>query len=84
MKPIHYVFLWIGEATLFMLALMLLFLLMPEMKVYDLIRLYTGIIPGDAWDKYYFLGLCISALLIVSIIIYTLALLKKKRNKCVN
>ncbi|MBZ0059624.1 MULTISPECIES: hypothetical protein [unclassified Leclercia] len=80
MKPMHFVFLWIGEAFLFTLALITLYLFIPEMKAYDLIRLYTGVIPGDTWDKYYFLALCITALLTVSVIVYILALFKKRQH----
>lgn len=78
MKPVQYVLLWIGEACLYTVVLVLLFVLMPEVKVYSLIRIYTGVIPGDTWDKYYFLFICISSLLIVSIIVYLTALIRKR------
>lgn len=79
MKPIQYVLLWVGEAFLYILVLVLLFIMMPEVKFYEWIRIYAGVIPGDAWDKYYFLGLCIASLLIVSVIIFLTALVKRKR-----
>lgn len=78
MKPMHYVLLWIGKALLFALVLAALFLLIPEMKAYSLVRMFTNVIPGDTWDKYYFLSLCISSLLIVAIIVYISASLKKR------
>ena len=78
MKPMHYVLLWIGEALLFALVLAALFLLIPEMKAYSLVRMFTDVIPGDTWDKYYFLSLCILSLLIVAIIVYITASLKKR------
>lgn len=78
MKPMHYVLLWIGEALLYTLVLAALFLLIPEMKVYSLVRMFTDVIPGDTWDKYYFLALCIASLLIVAIIVYISASLKKR------
>lgn len=78
MKPMHYVLLWIGEALLFALVLAALFLLIPEMKAYSLVRMFTDVIPDDTWDKYYFLSLCISSLLIVAIIVYISASLKKR------
>ena len=78
MKPMHYVLLWIGEALLYTLVLAALFLLIPEMKVYSLVRMFTDVITGDTWDKYYFLSLCIASLLIVAIIVYISASLKKR------
>ena len=78
MKPLHYVFLGIGEALLYTLVLAALFLLIPEMKAYSLVRIFTDVIPGDTWDKYYFLSLCILSLLIVAIIVYITASLKKR------
>lgn len=78
MKPIHYALLWIGEALLFTVVLVLIYALMPEVKVYSLIRMYTDVIPGDTWDKYYFLFLCVSSLLIVAILVYLTALIKKR------
>jgi len=78
MKPMHYVLLWVGEAFLYVLVLASLFLFMPEIKAYSLVRIFTGVIPGDTWDKYYFLSLCIASLLIVAIIIYISASLKKR------
>ncbi|NYU11771.1 hypothetical protein A8O28_20810 [Enterobacteriaceae bacterium CCUG 67584] len=78
MKPLHYVLLWIGEALLYTLVLAALFLLIPEMKAYSLVRMFTDVIPGDTWDKYYFLSLCILSLLIVAIIVYITASLKKR------
>ncbi|WP_336998417.1 hypothetical protein [Leclercia sp. M50] len=78
MKPLHYVLLWIGEALLYTLVLAALFLLIPEMKAYNLVRMFTDVIPGDTWDKYYFLSLCILSLLIVAIIVYITASLKKR------
>lgn len=78
MKPVQYVLLWIGEASLYIVVLVILFILMPEIKVYNLIRMYTGVIPGDTWDKFYFLFLCMSSLLIVSIVVYLTALIRKR------
>ncbi|GEM_PF-4810241 len=45
MKPLHYVLLWIGEALLYTLVLAALFLLIPEMKAYSLVRIFTDVIP---------------------------------------
>jgi ABC-type Fe3+-siderophore transport system permease subunit len=78
MKPIQYALLWVGEALLFTVVLVLIYVLMPEVKVYSLIRMYTGVIPGDTWDKYYFLFLCVSSLLIVALLVYLTALIKKR------
>jgi len=78
MKPIQYALLWIGEALLFTVVLVLIYALMPEVKVYSLIRMYTGVIPGDTWDKYYFLYICVLSLLIVAILVYLTALIKKR------
>lgn len=78
MKPIQYVLLWIGEAFLYMAVFVSLFVLMPEVKLYWFIRRYTSVIPGDTWDKYYFLFLCTASLLIVSIVVYLAAMIKKR------
>lgn len=78
MKPIQYVLLWIGEAFLYTVVLMLLFAILPEVKVYDFIRMHTTVIPGDTWDKYYFLFLCVASLFIVSIIVYLIAVIKRR------
>ncbi|ANZ04497.1 MULTISPECIES: hypothetical protein [Raoultella] len=78
MKPIQYALLWIGEALLYAVVFVLLFLFMPEVKTYYLIRRYTEVIPGDIWDKYYFLSLCIASLLIVAIVVYITAAIKRR------
>lgn len=78
MKPIQYALLWIGEAFLYAAVFVLLFLLLPEVKVYYLIRRYTDVIPGDIWDKYYFLSLCIASLFIVAIVVYITAAIKRR------
>lgn len=78
MKPIQYALLWVGEALLFTVVLVLMYVMMPEVKVYSFIRMYTGVIPGDTWDKYYFLSICVSSLLIVAMLIYLTALIKKR------
>ncbi|MXF45669.1 hypothetical protein GR294_03640 [Raoultella sp. Lac2] len=77
MKPIQYALLWIGEALLYTVVFVLLFLFMPEVKTYYLIRRYTEVIPGDIWDKYYFLSLCIASLFIVAIVVYVTAAIKR-------
>ncbi|PJR67952.1 hypothetical protein [Raoultella sp. T31] len=78
MKPIQYALLWIGEALLYTVVFVLLFLFMPEVKTYYLIRRYTEVIPGDIWDKYYFLSLCIASLFIVAIVVYVTAAVKRR------
>ena len=78
MKPIQYALLWIGEALLYTVVFVLLFLFMPEVKTYYLIRRYTEVIPGDIWDKYYFLALCVASLLIVAIVVYITAAIKRR------
>ncbi|EOA1822658.1 hypothetical protein ACHUNR_001090 [Raoultella planticola] len=78
MKPIQYALLWIGEALLYTVVFVLLFLFMPEVKTYYLIRHYTEVIPGDIWDKYYFLSLCIASLFIVAIVVYITAAIKRR------
>ncbi|HHT0226735.1 TPA: hypothetical protein ACTW4G_005710, partial [Raoultella planticola] len=78
MKPIQYALLWIGEALLYTVVFVLMFLFMPEVKTYYLIRRYTEVIPGDIWDKYYFLSLCIASLFIVAIVVYITAAIKRR------
>lgn len=78
MKPLYFVGLWIAEALLYIAVLIVLFITFPEGDVYKFIRNFTGVVQGDIWDKYYFLTLCIVSLFIVSIIIYCIAMLKKR------
>jgi cellulose synthase/poly-beta-1,6-N-acetylglucosamine synthase-like glycosyltransferase len=78
MRPIQYVLLWIGAAFLYAVTLVLLLTFMPEVEFYGLIRKFTGVISGDVWDKYYFLSICLASLLIVSIVVYITALIKKR------
>ena len=78
MRPIQYVLLWIGAAFLYAVTLVLLLRFMPEVELYGLIRKFTGVISGDVWDKYYFLSICLASLLIVSIVVYITALIKKR------
>lgn len=77
MKPIQYALLWIGEAFLFSVVLILLYLLIPESEAYSIIRDFTSVIPGDTWDKYYFLFLCVTSLFIVAVTIYLTAFFKQ-------
>ncbi|WP_368541562.1 hypothetical protein [Enterobacter soli] len=77
MKPIQYTLLWIGEALLFSVVLIVLYAFIPESKAYNIIRNFTGVIPGDTWDKYYFLFLCLSSLFIVAVIVFISAVFKK-------
>ena len=78
MKPIQYVFLWIGEAFLFAIALVTLFIIFPEDKVYWLFSKRLGFIEEYTWNNYYFMTLCLTSLLIVSIIVYVTALIRKR------
>ncbi|PAC08511.1 hypothetical protein CD006_22440 [Enterobacter sp. 10-1] len=76
MKPIQYVLLWFGEALLFTVTFVLLYVLIPEVKMYRLITDLTGFMSDFTWDKYYFLSVCLTSLLIVSIVVYITALIK--------
>lgn len=78
MKPIQYVLLWIGEACLFSIVLVSLFTVFPEDKVYWFFRKSLGFIEEDSWNNYYFLSLCLTSLLLVSIVVYVTALMKKR------
>mgnify|MGYP004712199829 FL=1 len=78
MKPIQYVLLWIGEAFLFAIALVTLFIVFPEDKVYWFFRQRLGFIEEYTWNNYYFMTLCLTSLLIVSIIVYVTALIRKR------
>ncbi|MBS1204926.1 MAG: hypothetical protein H6R25_1825 [Proteobacteria bacterium] len=78
MKPIQYVLLWISEAFLFATALVMLFIIFPEDKVYWFFRERLGFIEEYTWNNYYFLSLCVTSLLIVSIVVYLTAVIKKR------
>lgn len=56
MKPIQYVLLWFGQALLFTVVFVLLYVLIPEIKMYRLITELTGFMSDFTWDKYYFFG----------------------------
>lgn len=78
MKPIQYVLLWIGEAFIFSVTLVVLFKFFPEDKVYWFFRKRLGFIEEYTWNNYYFLSLCLTSLLIVSIVVYLAAMMKKR------
>ena len=78
MKPIQYVLLWFGEVLLFTVTFVLLYVLMPEVKMHRLITDLTGFMSDFTWDKYYFLALCVASLLIVAGVVYITALIKKR------
>ena len=80
MKPINYVLLWIGESFIYIILLIILYLLVPEVTVYSFISNYTGVIQGDNWDKYYFLALCILAMFFNAALIFFSALLCKTKS----
>lgn len=61
---------------LYCAILVILFITVPEAAAYRFVRQFTGVIPGDVWDKYYFLSLCVLSLLMVSLVIYIVARLK--------
>lgn len=71
-----YVIMWICESMLYCAILVILFITVPEAAAYRFVRQFTGVIPGDVWDKYYFLSLCVLSLLMVSLVIYIVARLK--------
>ena len=78
MKPIQYVLLWFGQALLFAVVFFLLYVLIPEIKMYRLITEVTGFMSDFTWDKYYFLALCIASLFIVAIVVYVTAAVKRR------
>lgn len=78
MKPIQYVILWFGQALLFTVVFVLLYVLIPEIKMYRLITESTGFMSDFTWDKYYFLALCVASLLIVAIVVYITVLIKRR------
>lgn len=71
-----YVIFWICESILYCVILVILFITVPEAVAYRFVRQFTGVIPGDVWDKYYFLSLCVLSLLMVSLVIYIVARMK--------
>lgn len=72
-----YVWIWIAEAALYCVVLVFLFSAAPENAAYDLVSQFTGMIPGDTWEKYYFLALCVLSLLTVSLVIYITLRIRK-------
>lgn len=73
-----YVWIWLGEAALYGVVFVLLFIYGPERAAYSFVRRFTGVISGDTWDKYYFLSLCILSLFTVSLVIYITARIRKR------
>ena len=73
-----YVLLWLGEFFLFVVVLVLLYTFIPEVRIYEIVRSYLGIIPDYTWGKYYFLSICIISLLMVSVVIFITTLIKKR------
>ncbi|SNY62359.1 hypothetical protein SAMN02744775_00784 [Enterobacter sp. CC120223-11] len=78
MRPIKYVLLWLGEAFLFSVTLVALFKSFPEDKVYWFFRARFGFIEEYIWNNYYFLSICLTSLLIVSIVVYLAAMIKRR------
>lgn len=73
-----YVWIWIAESALYCVVLVFLFRAVPENTAYDLVSQFTRMIPGDTWEKYYSLALCVLSLLIVSLVIYITARIRKR------
>lgn len=73
-----YVWIWLGESALYCVVFVLLFTYGPERAAYSFVRRFTGVIPGDTWEKYYFLALCVLSLLTVSLVIYITVRIRKR------
>lgn len=54
MKPIQYVLLWFGQALLFTVLFVLLYVLIPEIKMYRLITESTGFMSDFTWEVLFF------------------------------
>ncbi len=82
MRPIKHAILWISEFATFTLVLTVSFLTFPEGPLYEIFSRHTGVIQGDNWDKYYFLGLCVFSVAITALLVFCfVAALDRLRRK---
>ncbi|MNJ39024.1 hypothetical protein D3C77_338870 [compost metagenome] len=82
MRAAKYAILWVLEFAIFTAVLTISFLTFPEIRVYEIISKYAGVIQGDNWDKYYFLGLCVFSVVITALLVFCfVAVLGRLRRK---
>lgn len=82
MRAAKYATLWVLEFAIFTVILAIFFLIFPEVMVYEIIFKYLGVIQGDNWDKYYFLGLCVFSVIVTALLVFCfVAVLGRLRRK---